>query len=511
MNSVKNRKILINTIILYARQIVLLLISFYTIRLILNALGAVDFGIYMVVSGVVALASFLPGAMSAATQRYFSFAIGKNFDSELEKIFSVNLLIYLGISVFALITLEILGLLFVSEGLNVPQDRLEVVQVLYQFSILTFISSLLASPFISIIIANEEMEVYAYISLYEAIAKLCVAISIPAISSDKLEAYGFLLFLVSASTTLIYLIVCRKCHPEYKFNRSVLDWSTFKEISVFTGWTLFGQLTTVARNQGLTIILNQAISPTTAGARAIAATISNQVMVFSSNFNTSLYPAIIKEYSSKKDDDLFNLLCWGSKLTFFLLWVFALPLCLEMDTILRLWLITPPADSIYFSRLAMIETVIMAISLPLGTAARAPGRMRNYELTLGSIQIFVLLLSWSVLSIGYPPASVFIVAIVANILMFFVRLKIVSRLIGIDELFFIKKACFPIFLVAASSGLFSLLIKSMLPTGLLASGFLVIFSMLISIISMYHFGLDANNKRNVQVLIKTKIARGGGV
>lgn len=491
---------------LYARQVFIILINLYALRIVLNELGVEGYGIYTVVAGIVALASFLPGAMSAATQRYFSFALGQKDQGALTKIFSINLLIYVGISLLALALLESAGLWFVNEALNIPTNKAYVAKLLYQISIFTFVSSLFASPFVAIIIAHEEMELFAYVSLYEAIAKLAAAMSITYAPWEKLSTYGVALFMASVTTTLIYILVCKKRYRACVFRRSSLDWATFKEILSFTGWALLGQLTTVARNQAVTIMLNQAFNPAVAAARAIAMVVSGQIAVFSSNFNTSLYPPIIKHYSTGHKEEMFCVVIWGSKLTFFLTWVFTLPLYLEMETVLRLWLVTPPPEAVYFSRLALIEAVIMAVSLPLATAARAPGQMRMYELTLGTVQLLILIASWALLSMGQPAASVFLVAIAANVLMFFIRLIIVSILTGLGVLIFLKKVALPVILVAFGSSLLVASVKFALPSNLLGIGLTFLLSILTSAALMFCFGLDLITRRQLIEKIKAKIA-----
>ena len=507
MSSNQNKRVLKNTLILYVRQIILTLINLYTLRLVLNALGFEDYGIYTVVAGIVALASFLPGAMSSATQRYFSFALGRKDKTALTKIFSVNLVIYVSISICVLALLETVGLWFVYEMLNIPAEKVEIAKLLYQISVFTFIASLLASPFVAIIIAHEEMKVYAYVSFYEAVAKLVAAFAIKNAPWETLTNYGLALFIASATTSLIYFLIAKKRYPSCKFQRSTLDQGTFKEILAFTSWTLFGHLTSVTRNQAITILLNQFFNPAVAASRAVATAIAGQVTVFSTNFNTSLYPPIIKHYSANQKEEMFSVLIWGSKLTFFLMWVFALPLYLEMETVLRLWLVNPPAEAIYFSQLALIESVIMAISLPLATAARAPGQMRFYELTLGSVQLLILFASWVLLSFDQPAESVFLAAIVANVLMFFIRLFIVSTLIGLDVKIFLRKVALPALTVAFSSAVPAMLIRSVLPENLLASGFVVLFSLFTSTALMLFLGIDAISRQRLKESIKAKFVR----
>lgn len=510
MRAPHHQRVLTNTLVLYVRQLVLLLINLYTLRVVLNALGIEDFGIYTVVAGIVALASFLPGALSSATQRYFSFALGRDDTTALTKIYSVNLLIYLGFAALALVLLESAGLWFVEASLNVPAARVASAQALYHIAIFTFIATLLAAPFMAIIIAHEEMTLYAYVSLYDAAAKLVVALVISVTPGDKLTTYGLGLFLAAVSSTLLYWGVCRRRYPACTFHWATLERATVVEVLAFTGWTLFGQLTTVARNQAVTILLNQAFNPGVAAARAIATTIAGQVAVFSGNFNLSLYPPLIKHYAAGQTAAMFRLLFLGSKLTFFLMWVFALPLYLEMDTILRLWLVTPPADARVFSQLALIEAVILAISLPLATAARAPGQLRRYELTLGAIQLAILPAAWLCLALGYPAASVFVVGIVANGLMFFVRLVIVSGLIGLEVRDFLVQVGRPVLTVAVLSAVPAGLVKAALPASLGATAAVVLGCLLTSSLLMYYLGFEAATRQQLGAGLRAKLARRGG-
>ena len=275
----------------------------------------------------------------------------------------------------------------------------------------------------------------------------------------------------------------------------------------FTSWTLFGQITSVARNQAVTILLNQVFNPIVVAARAIAINITNQINVFSNNFNTGLYPPIIKSYAEDDKKEMFSLIFIGSKFTFFLMWVFALPFFLEMDTILHIWLKNPPPEAVLFTRLALVETLINSISLPIATAARAPGRMKIYELTLGCIQIAIFFASWLVLIIGGAAYSVFVVAIVANIVMFVVRLLIVRMLIGLSLRPFFYQVAFPISVVTLVSAIPSFAIHFVLPIGLIFTCISVLLSVIITSISMYFLGLDKQMREKVHSIIISQIQK----
>lgn len=487
--SISNR-IAKNTFMLYIRQIIILLVSLYTIRVVLDELGVEDYGIYNVVTGVVTLLSFLNGTMSSASQRYFSFAIGEKSNRKLKSVFSVNLIIYLSIVLIGILLLETVGLWFIKNELVVPSERIDVVIFIFHFSVITFIFNILSTPFMALMIAHENMHYYALISIVEAFLKLGVVILLMYIDFDKLKLYSILIFSVSFFTTSIYLTVCLMKYSECQFRKFYWNKILFKEIVGFTGWTLFGQITSVTRNQAITILLNQAYSPVTVAARAIASNISSKINLFSSNFNIGLYPPIIKAYASDDKDGMYRLINNGSKITFFLMWIFAFPLILEMDVLLNIWLKKPPHEAVIFSRLALIESTILSISLPLATAARAPGRMKNYELTLGLLQFALFGIAWAVVKMGYPAYSVYIVAIIINIIMFYIRLKIVSKLIGLKIKFYTKGAIIPLTKVVLISTLLTLTVQRVLNEGIFYSIVVIIVSFITSALSMYFIGLD---------------------
>lgn len=503
-SSQNNRRIAKNTLMLYFRQILILLVGLYTVRVVLDVLGVEDYGIYNVVAGIVSFFSFLSGTMASATQRFFSFAIGKNDTEQLKKIFLVNIFIYIGIALVAIFLLETVGLWFVNQKLEVPADRFDAARFIYHFSVLTFSATILTSPFMAIIIAHEDMQIYAYISIIEAVLKLGVVFLLMYIEADKLELYGVLLFIVALINAMIYISISLRKYEECQFKKLYWDKRLVHEILGFTGWTLFGQITTVVRNQAVTILINQVFNPLVVASRAIALSISGYIGVFANNFNTSLYPPIIKSYSSNKKNEMFSLIFNGSKLTFFLMWVIALPLLLEMEMILSIWLKNIPPDAVLFTQLNIIESLILSLSLPLATAARAPGKMRTYELTLGIIQLSIFFASWILLKIGYPAYSVFVVAIVVNIVMFFVRLVIVSNLIDLSKKSFILKVILPISGVIILSTIPTHLLQKSLPIGFIYSIIVIISSIIVSAIAMFYIGLDKNWREKICHYIRNR-------
>ncbi|WP_232771367.1 oligosaccharide flippase family protein [Colwellia sp. 12G3] len=500
-----SKKIFKNTLMLYSRQILLIFISLYTVRVVLNVLGIEEYGVFNVVAGIVTLCSFLTSSMSSATQRFFSFALGKKDENLLKSTFSVNLVIYAGIGLLVVALLEGGGLWFVKNHLNIPLERTDSAVVLYHYTVLSFLFSVITAPFRAIIIAHEDMHYFALVSIIEALMKLAVVFVLLYLPWDKLELYGLLLLFVSIINAIIHLLICMYKYSECQFRIFYWDKSLVKEIFSFTSWTLFGQVSTVARFQAVTILLNQFFNPSVVAARAISVIVSSQVNLFSNNFNTGLYPSIIKSYANKNEKELFSLLFNGSKLTFFLMWVFVLPLLVEMNTVLTLWLNIVPEQAVLFTKLALIESLIFSISLPISTAARAPGKIKRYELTLGVMQLGIFAISYLVLEMGYPAFSVFVVAITMNIFMFAARLSMVSKMIGLSIRAFIQRVCIPVVLVIITSALPALTISYMLPKGIIYSILNVASCILISSVSMYYIGLEPVWRKKIRNMIINKV------
>lgn len=500
-----NKKILKNTLALYTRQIIIILITLYSLRVILNELGTSDYGVYSVITGFVTLLAFLPGSMASATQRFFSFAMGKNDDTQLKQTFSVNLIMYIVIAVVAYTVLQTLGLWYVTEHLKIPEDRFEAALTLYHYVSLSFVFSIFTAPFIAILIAHEDMHLYAMVSVVDAILKLTAAISLSYISYDLLAYYGKALFVIAATIAVTYIVICIRKYAECQLRR--LYWNTLllKEILGFTLWTLLGQVSTAFRNQAVTVLVNQMFNPAIVAARAIALNVASQVAVFSNQLNVGLYPPIIKSYAANQKNEMTALVFNGSKLTFFLMWVFALPMLLEMEAVLTLWLKTPPPAAILFTQLAIVESLIFALSMPLATAARAPGRMALYEIILGSIQIAIFFISWWVLSLGYSAEWVFYVAIAANIVMFKARLLLVNYLTALPIAAYYHKVVLPVILVVLISAIPSVLLFESLDRNLLTAAWVIIFSVMISTLAMYYFGLDKHWRKQVLSVLQNKL------
>lgn len=284
-----------NTLLLYFRQILIMAVSLYTARVVLAVLGAEDFGIYNVVAGVVTMFGFLGGAMTSSSQRYFSYDLGKKDLKHLEITFSVTFQIYLLIALVVFLFVETAGLWFLNTKLVIPSNRLIAANWIFQAAIISFLLTLITTPFMAIIIAHENMTVYAYVSIVEVALKLGIVFLLEYLPYDKLIVYGILLSLVSFINTAIYRFYCHKHYSECKV-RFICDGKLFKEIIAYSGWNLFGNLAAIFKNQGINILLNLHFGAIVNAARGIAGQVNSAVMSFSNNFSTALRPQVIKTY-----------------------------------------------------------------------------------------------------------------------------------------------------------------------------------------------------------------------
>lgn len=500
------KRIAKNTLMLYFRQILIMLVSLYTVRVVLNVLGAEDYGIYNVVAGVVTMFSFLSGAMATASQRYFSFDLGKGDNEHLKTTFSVTFQIYVLLAAVVILLAETVGLWFVNHKLVIPAERMVAANWIFQAAIVSFLLTLITTPYMASIIAHENMNVYAYVSIIEAGLKLGIVFLLKILPYDKLIVYGLLLATVALINTSIYRLYCHKHYEECKF-RFVKDVKLFKEIVSYSGWNLFGASVGVVKNQIINILLNMFFGAVVNAARAIASQVNNAVTSFSQNFSIALRPQIIKTYAAEQREECQKLVYRGCKFTFYLMYIFALPLILEMEIILKFWLKNPPELAGIFTRLALIDAVIDSISYPLMTLAQATGKIKLYQGVVGGILLCNLPISYIFLKLGVPAYAVMIVAIFITFLAFVVRLFIIKKLSGISIKKFIITAAMPCMLVSIISAAIPFLICIKLQESWTRFFITVFSSVLCSLLSILYLGMAKNERKAIIEKVKSKFLR----
>ena len=443
MFSKDTKRLAQNTLMLYFRQFLIIAVNLYTIRVVLNTLGANDYGIYNVIAGTVAMLGFLSNSMATASQRFFSFELGRNNEPVLKKIFAVTLLIYVLLALCVIFLAETIGLWFVCNKLVIPPERMNAVLWIYQFAILTFVAKIITTPYMSAIIAHENMSVYAYVSIVEVILNLLIVFLLSVLSYDKLILYGFLIFIVSLINTVLYHFYCRKHYNECRF-RLLWDNTLLKEMGYYVGWNFFGSFCVVLKDQGVNILLNLFFGTLVNAAQAIASQVNSAIMSFAQNFSTALRPQIIKNYAANKHDEALKLVFGGSKFTYFLMYFFVMPLVLEMPYILKLWLKNPPEYSILFTRLVLINAVIESIIYPMTTLAHATGKMKLHQCVVGTLLLLNFPLSYIVLKCGASAYMVLVISICINILAIGIRLYIVRYLSQFPIRKFLLNVIYPV-------------------------------------------------------------------
>jgi O-antigen/teichoic acid export membrane protein len=413
-----------------------MLVGLYTVRVVLNTLGVEDYGIYNVVAGVVAMFSFLSNSLANASQRYFSFEIGRSQFEQLKKIFNLSITIYVFIVILILLLAETIGLWFLNNKLVIPPERKDAVQWIYQSAILSFILTMLTTPYMASVIAHENMRIYAYIGIIEAILKLVVVFVLQIITADKLKLYGILLCIVTFINTGIYRFVCTKKYKECRF-RLFWDIVLFKELISFVGWNLFGTMASLVRNQGINILLNIYFGPVVNAARAIARQVDSVILSFIYNINTAARPQIVKYYASGNKPETLRLVFRISKLTIFLLFFFVLPVQLELPAIFKIWLREFPEYTIIFTRLILVNLVIDSFCYPLISLSHATGKIKIFQLGVSGCYMLNLPVGLILLNIGFPSVSVFIIGIGTSLISYIFMLSYLSRQLH----FSIKEYC----------------------------------------------------------------------
>lgn len=495
-----NKRIAKNTAMLYFRMLLTMAVSLYTSRIVLNTLGVEDFGIYTVVGGFVTMFGFLNNAMASATQRFLAFEIGRKDKVQLRNVFSMSVNIHFLIAFVIFILGETVGLWFVNTKLTIPPERLVAARWVYQFSILTLMVNMVSVPYNAMIIAHERMNVFAWVSIAEVSLKLFIVFMLQWFGFDKLKFYAILMFGVALLIRFIYGIYCNRKFKESRF-RVYWNKPLFKTLINYAGWNLWGNCASVIMGQGINVLLNIFFGPVVNAARGIAYQVKGAVNQFVQNFQMALNPQIIKSFATEDLKYMHQLIFQGAKYSFFLLFAMSLPIILETEIILKLWLKTVPDYTIIFTQLVLINVLIDCISGPLMTAAQASGKIKIYQGVVGGLLILNLPASFLFLKCGYSPEITLYVSIGISIIALFVRLKIISPLVKLSILSYLKEVLFRVFPVSIIAMIFPIIIKSFLHEGftrLVITGFT---SLLFVGITIYFVGL----RKKEQVFLKGKL------
>ena len=440
-----NKRIAKNTAFLYIRMLFTTILSLYAARLVLKNLGVEGFGIYNVVGGIVTFMGFITSSMSSATQRYLSYYLGQGKIKRLQQTFSLLMTVYFFFCLIALVILECVGPYYIASFMKLPYDRVVAAQFVFQFSLFTFLINTLSTPYRSILVAYEKLDLYAYLSIVEAILNLAIVIAIGYVGYDKLISFALLQLITSL---LINVVLAFYCSRQLEGSRYKRYWnkSYFKELLSYSGWNLFGSVTGVMNIQGQAIVLNYFFGPLVNGAKAISDKVNSLVTQFSNNFYMAVAPQIIKSYAAGNIEYTRSLVLGSSRYSFFLMFVFSVPLFLVMDPLLDLWLGKEQVsfEMIRFSQFTIVYALVNVLEQPITMAVRATGDIKKYQVYVGSFTLLFIPLCAVLFWMGYPSYYSMLLLSVIYLVVLLIRIYIVSPIINVSILEYAKAVVFPI-------------------------------------------------------------------
>lgn len=503
---IDDRRIAKNTLYMYIRMFFTMSIGLYTSRAVLAALGFEDYGVYNVVGGVVAMFGFINGAMSNTTSRYITYYLGQKNLSRLQEVFSTSFYIHVLIALLIIFLGETAGLWYVCNKLVFPEGREAAVMWLYQFTIISAAVNILSVPYNASIVAHEKMSAFATISIIDSFLKLLIAISLSYVSVDRLVYYGLMILVVQLLDNVLYWGYNIKNFKEIVVKR-VFDKNLFKEMFGFTGWNLLGNFTYIFFTQGVNLILNFFCGAAVNAARGIAVQVDGIVRQFATNIQTAINPQIIKAYSQNEKERMFSLIISSSKYCFYLLYLLALPIILEANFLLTIWLSNFPEHTIPFLRITLFTITLEALSSPMFTANLASGKVKLYQVIMSAISFVFIPLTYISIKITKIPEIVFICTLVLTIIQIIARIFIVNYQIGLPRSLYVKKVLVNIIGVALISSIIPVIIHNIMQGGIIRFLVVVILCLVSVSLTAYHIGIDLKERQLLLAYINDKIFR----
>lgn len=503
----RSKRIASNTLVLFARMLIITFVNLYTVRWVLAGLGTEDYGIFNAVAGVVTASTCISSVLALSTQRFYSFAMGKGEQERLKEIFSVSLNIVMMIALVLFILFEIVGPWLISTQLTIPVERMEAAQWILQFSLFSFIFTLLQIPFIGAVFANENMGYYALISTIDCIVKLLIAYCIGMTGGDNLVYYGAALMLEAFMVMLLYVFIARRKYPECKYT-IVKKKILYKELFSFSGWSFYGALAGVGMTQGSTIILNVFFGPIINAAFGIANQIYNAINTLTNSVVIAFRPAMIKAYSSNEKGYLEQLFFASSKAILYLLSMVLIPFIFEAETLLTLWLGECTPTMVLFAQLYAIYTICLALHNPITTIIQATGNIRKYSMYVESMTILCLPVSWVLFKLGMPSYYVFVTMIGLCVLAHIIRLLMLQTSISdLTVSKYLARLVLPGILIISITTLIVYCVEGLHTNRILQLFLSYIVSAISISILLYAVGISKNERSLIKDLVNRKLKK----
>lgn len=444
--SANNKRIAKNTMFLYFRMGISMLVGLYTSRIVLEALGVENYGIYNVVGSFIVAFTFISGPLGTATQRFLNFELGKDSEGRLNKVFNLSFFTYLVLAAVLVCVIEVAGYWFLTYKMQMPPERSNAAYFAFHMSVLTLVVNLIRTPFDALIIAYERMSFYAYISIADVLLKLLNAFLLLYISFDKLKVYSLNMLVISAIVLVVTFIYIKRNFKAVKIQQPQYNWekNLFKEIMSFSGWSLFSAVASMTATHGVNILINTFFGVVVNAAMGIAVQVSSIVAQFAHNFQKAFNPQIVKLYAAGNLTQMHSLICSSSKFSFLLLFFFICPLIFNMNFILHLWLGRVPNQASIFCSYMLIWTLLESLMAPMWTAINATGKIKYYHLTMNPIILSVILFSFIAFKLGMSAYYAVIIKCIVDVILVGARLFFLKKLISFNVMSFVKKTLKPV-------------------------------------------------------------------
>ena len=497
-NQENNKRILKNSLFLYMRLLLTLVIGLYTSRVILRTLGVEDYGVYNVVAGFVSMFSLLTGSLSNSISRFLTYTLGKGDLDRLKLVFSTSVLIQIVLAVLIIVTLEVLGLWFLNTQLKIPEGRLSAANWVFHLSVLSFAINLISVPYNAAIIAHEKMNAFAYIGILETMLKLLIVFLLMVSPFDKLIVYAILFVMVSVFIRAVYGWYCKRNFKECRLS-FVFDKKMVKEMTGFAGWNMLGNASSILGNQGANIVMNLFFGVVVNAARGVTNQVEGIVKQFVSNITTAINPQITKSYAEGNFDYMNVLVRKSAKYSICLILLFAVPFWFETETLLGLWLGDYPEYAPVFLRLSLLGVLIDMSGNSLAIAVWASGNVRRYYIYIGSVGLLVLPITYVFFKLGFPPFFAYVAYIAIYGIIQIIRLFIAKKEIPFEMCLYVKEVYFRCIVVMLSSIAIPLALYVLVDwEGLVKSALIIVVVEISVVMATYGIGFDSEEKKFVR-------------
>lgn len=502
-NSANNKRIAKNSIFLSIRMVIVLGISLYTTRAVLDVLGVVDYGVQNVVCGFVAMFAFLNTSMSNGIQRFFNFELGRNGEEGANKVYCTAIIIQFILAVIIIVLTETFGLWYLHNKMVIPPERFIAAQWIFQFSVISFLFVIMQAPYTAAVMAHERMDFYAFVSVLDAVLKLIIVLALPFLQGDKLIIYGLLLLVISVTNFLLYAVYARLRFREIRFHR-FFDRQLFRSMLGFSGWNLFGSFSGVMKEYGINLIINLFFGPVVNAARGVAAQVNSGLQGFVSNITTPVRPQIVQSYARGEVDRTMNLTYSISKLSCCFFYMLALPIMLEIDYILHLWLgENVPEHTSTFIIIVIATTFIAYLNSAVSAVVHASGQMKKYQLTTGLIGLASVPVAYGVLSLGAAPEYALLVTFLSKAIAQFFSVLILMQIVRFTFRDYLREVIYPLIIVIVCSSIFPLFPRTFMDESFCRLCVVCLTDVIAIALITYYFALNMSEKLLIRQLMST--------